>query len=54
MSVQTFLPFFCTWTGLPIHANQNNDTTTKNIVLCFLTVCFISYYKYVLYAEHII
>jgi len=33
---------FRRWTGPPIHANQNNHTTTKNIVLvlCFVTVLY--------------
>ena len=41
MSIQTFSPvYICRWTSLPIHANQKNHTTTKNIVLvlCFVTV----------------
>ena len=52
MSIQTFpLDFFRRWTGPPIHANQNNHTTTKNIVLvwCFLTVlCHIVNRSYML------
>jgi len=53
MSIQTFSPdfFFRRWTGPPIHANQNNHTTTKNIVLvlCFLTVlCHIVNRSYML------
>jgi len=30
----------CRWTGLPIHATQNNITSTMNIVLCFVTVLY--------------
>ena len=41
-NVNSNLPpwFFRRWTGPPIHANQNNHTTTKKIVLvlCFVTV----------------
>ena len=41
MSIQNLFPVsFRRWTGPPIHAKQNNHTTTKNIVLvlCFVTV----------------
>ena len=52
MSIQTFPPeFFRRWTGPPIHANQNNHTTTKNIVLvlCFVTdLCHIVNRSYML------
>jgi len=52
MSSQTFPPdFFRRWTGPSIHANQNNQTTTKNIVLvlCFVTVlCHIVNRSYML------
>jgi len=41
-NVNSNLPpwIFRRWTGPPIHANQNNHTATKNIilVLCFVTV----------------
>jgi len=43
--------FFRRWTGPPIHANQNNHTTTINIVLvlCFVTVlCHIVNRSYML------
>jgi len=42
---------FRRWTGPPIHANQNNHITTKNIVLvlCFVTVlCHIVNRSYML------
>ena len=54
MSIKTFPPPWCfrRWTGPPIHANQNNHTMTKIIVLglCFVTVlCHIVNRSYMLY-----
>ena len=52
MSIQIFHPdVFRRCTGPPIHANQTNHTTTKNIVLvlCFVTVlCHIINRSYML------
>ena len=58
-NVNSNLPpdFFRRWTGPPIHANQNNHTTTMNIdlvlVLCFVTVlCHIVNRSYMLNTVH--